>query len=241
MLTLQGVAMPLSPTASEIILRLILAAAAGAILGLNRTERDKPAGLRTSLLVSLAAAAAMVQANILLPTGGKEPSSFAVLDLMRLPLGILTGMGFIGAGAVIHKKGSVEGVTTAATLWLATVIGLNFGGGQIGLGFLTLLIGLFALSSLTWIEIRIRRDRQGTLTVTLCESAMTPEAIENELQAEGFRITGRRVTVVKAAGEPKRTYEWDIRWREALTDSQSPRLLERLAQTEGVRRIKWRG
>ncbi|HEY2909742.1 MAG TPA: MgtC/SapB family protein [Gemmataceae bacterium] len=233
--------MPLSLTAYDILLRLLLAAAAGAVLGLNRTERDKPAGLRTSLLVSLAAAAAMVQANILLPTGGKEPSSFAVLDLMRLPLGILTGMGFIGAGAVIHKKGSVEGVTTAATLWLATVIGLNFGGGQIGLGFATLLIGLFALSSLTWLEMRVRRDRQGTLTVTLCESEATPESIESELQAEGYRITGRRMSVAKTTGEPRRSYEWDVRWREALTESQAPRLLERLARSDGVRRIKWRG
>ena len=53
---------------------------------------------------------------------------------MRLPLGILTGVGFIGGGAILKKGGSITGVTTAATLWIATVIGLCLGGGQLALG-----------------------------------------------------------------------------------------------------------
>lgn len=65
---------------------------------------------------------------------GKVPGSFAVLDLMRLPLGILTGMGFIGAGAVFRKDGLVSGVTTAAMLWFVTIIGLCFGGGAMWVG-----------------------------------------------------------------------------------------------------------
>lgn len=233
--------MPLSLSGIDIAIRLILAAAAGAALGLNRTERDKPAGLRTSLLVSLAAAAAMIQANILLPTGGKEPSSFAVLDLMRFPLGILTGMGFIGAGAVIHKKGSVEGITTAATLWLSTVIGLNFGGGQVGLGFLTLFIGLFALSSLTWLEIRVRRDRQGTLRVVVEGDGPSAEAIEGELSSARYRIVGKRVSLHGRAGAMRHRFEWDVRWRDAPLAASAPVFLTRLAQMPGVSRVVWMG
>ncbi len=100
------------------------------MLGLNRTERGMTAGLRTTILVSLAAAVSMIQVNLLLVTLGKTSDSFSVLDLMRLPLGVLTGMGFIGGGAILKRGNRVSGVTTAATLWVATVLGLCFGGGQ---------------------------------------------------------------------------------------------------------------
>ncbi len=116
--------MPLSPSWTDIIVRLALAMIAGAVLGLNRGARGHAAGLRTTILVTLAAAAAMIQCNILLTLDGKQPGFFAVMDLMRLPLGILTGVGFIGGGAILKKGGSITGVTTAATLWIATVIGL---------------------------------------------------------------------------------------------------------------------
>src|SRR5262249_23206233 len=123
--------MPLTLSWHDIALRLALAVVAGMVLGLDRGEHGRPAGLRTTLLVCLAAAVAMIQTNLLMVTRGKAPDSFSVLDLMRLPLGILTGMGFIGGGAILRRENMVLGVTTAATLWFVTVIGLCFGGGQI--------------------------------------------------------------------------------------------------------------
>lgn len=111
--------MPLHPTWPDIIARLILTMIAGAMMGLNRGARGHAAGLRTTILVAIAAAIAMIEANILLTLGGKESSSFAVIDPMRLPLGILTGVGFLGGGAILKKGGSITGLTTAATLWLA--------------------------------------------------------------------------------------------------------------------------
>ena len=86
------------------------------------------------MLVCLAATLAMLQVNLLLPIAGKSPSSFVVMDLMRLPLGILSGIGFIGAGVIIKRDADVSGVTTAATIWLVTVLGLLFGGGNLYLG-----------------------------------------------------------------------------------------------------------
>src|SRR5215475_4281882 len=120
----------------EIALRLVLTVIAGLLIGYNRTEHGKAAGLRTTLLVCLAASFAMIQVNLLLPTAGRAPDSFVTNDLMRLPLGILTGVGFIGAGAILRRRDVVTGVTTAATIWYVTVIGLCFGGGQILLGWL---------------------------------------------------------------------------------------------------------
>jgi putative Mg2+ transporter-C (MgtC) family protein len=83
-------------------------------------------------LVCLAAAIAMIQTNLLLAVKGRTADSFVMLDLMRLPLGILTGMGFIGGGAILRRESLVLGVTTAATLWFVTVIGLCFGVGRSG-------------------------------------------------------------------------------------------------------------
>jgi hypothetical protein len=123
--------MPITIEWPEIALRLALTVVAGTLIGLNRSEHGHSAGLRTTLLVCLAASVSMIQVNLLLPIAGKSPDSFAVLDLMRLPLGILSGMGFIGAGAILRKGSLVRGLTTAATLWFVTVLGLCFGGGVI--------------------------------------------------------------------------------------------------------------
>lgn len=130
--------MPTTLGWNEIALRLALTIVAGAVIGFDRGEHGRPAGLRTTLLVCLAASVAMIQTNLLLNTVGKRPDSFVVMDLMRLPLGILSGMGFIGAGAIVGRDRLVLGVTTAATLWFVTVIGLCFGGGQIILGLVSL-------------------------------------------------------------------------------------------------------
>jgi putative Mg2+ transporter-C (MgtC) family protein len=105
-------------TWQDVARRLALTVVAGALIGFNRSERGRrPAGVRTVILVSLAACVAMLQANALLSLVGKDPTSYIVMDLMRLPLGILSGMGFIGAGAILKRGSAVAGLTTAATLW----------------------------------------------------------------------------------------------------------------------------
>ena len=126
---------------TEILQRLALTLLAGTLIGLNRWERGRAAGLRTTLLVSLAASIAMTQTNVLLSTVGKAANSFVVVDVMRLPLAVLSGMGFIGAG-VILRRGQIVGITTAATLWFTTVMGLCFGGSQVGIGLVALALGL---------------------------------------------------------------------------------------------------
>src|SRR5204862_444155 len=126
--------MPLYPTWPDLALRLALTILAGGLIGISRSEYGRPAGLRTTILVCLAASLSMMEVNLLMATTGKSHDSFIQLDMMRLPLGILTGMGFIGAGAILRRGEMVHGVTTAATLWLVTVLGLCFGSGQIALG-----------------------------------------------------------------------------------------------------------
>ena len=79
---------------------------------------------------------------------------------MRLPLGILTGMGFIGGGAILRKGTAIQGITTAATLWSSTVIGLCFGGGQLALGVTALTLAMLVLTVFSWVESRLPHERR---------------------------------------------------------------------------------
>ena len=92
--------MPFHPTWQDIALRLLMTVVAGALIGLDRESRGHAAGFRTTILVGLAACVAMVEANLLLSLSGKAADSFGAADVLRLPLGILTGVGFIGGGAI---------------------------------------------------------------------------------------------------------------------------------------------
>lgn len=152
--------MPLTVSWVDFASRLALAMVAGTLIGLNRGESGNAAGLRTTLLVCLAACLAMLQVNLLLLQHGKAQDSFVVLDLMRLPLGILSGVGFIGAGSILRKDGLVQGVTTAATMWYVTVIGLCAGGGQYVLAIAGIVLGLVVLQALQLLERRLPRGRR---------------------------------------------------------------------------------
>src|SRR5690348_9947303 len=175
--------MPLHLTWIDLLVRLGSTVLAGTIIGLNRTEHGKAAGLRTTLLVCLAASVAMLQVNYLLPLAGRSPDSFVMNDLMRLPLGILTGVGFIGGGAILRRGDIVTGVTTAATLWYVTVVGLCFGGGQVLLGWLATVIGALVLWLVKWLEAAITADFRARLVVTVDVAGPAARDIRGHLEA----------------------------------------------------------
>lgn len=207
--------MPLHPTWADILLRLLLTLAAGALMGFNRGSRGHAAGLRTTILVTLAASISMIQANVLLTLDGKTPGSFAVMDLMRLPLGILTGVGFIGGGAILKKGDSIKGVTTAATLWLATVIGLCFGGGQLALGTIGTATGILTLWAMQWIDVRIRRDHHAVLIVATAPGVPTPP-VDDLLRPLGYRARLRKQNRAAASrSEEEVETSFNVTWKQA--------------------------
>lgn len=108
----------------EIILKLLLAIALGGIIGLERETSQKPAGLRTHILICVSSAMMMVLSQLVL--AGKGGTSG---DLVRVAAAVITGMGFIGAGAIIQSQGMVHGLTTASTLWTVAGLGLVVGAG----------------------------------------------------------------------------------------------------------------
>jgi putative Mg2+ transporter-C (MgtC) family protein len=192
--------MPFIPVWQDLAIRLAVALLAGALLGLNRGESGKAAGLRTTMLVCLAACLAMLQMNVLLSQAGKPEGSFAVLDLMRLPLGILSGVGFIGAGAILRKDGLVTGLTTAATLWFVTVVGLCAGGGQIALAVIGIVLGMFVLSALAKIEHRSPRNLRASLTIRYDVASRERARWLDELERLHCRVASRGLRMDPANG-----------------------------------------
>jgi putative Mg2+ transporter-C (MgtC) family protein len=146
---------------------------------------------------------------------GKDAGSFAVMDLMRLPLGILTGVGFLGGGAILKKGGSITGMTTAATLWIATVIGLCFGGGQLGLGAISTAMGMLTLWAMEWIDIRIPREHRAILVVTTPVDAPSLD-LNDFLRPFGYRARLRQQSRSEnASNEEQIETHFDLTWKQA--------------------------
>jgi len=230
--------MPISLAWHDIALRLALSVLAGVLMGLDRGEHRRPAGLRTTLLVCLAAALAMIQANLLMVTRGKPSDSFVVLDLMRLPLGILTGVGFIGAGAILRRDNLVLGVTTAATLWFVTVIGLCFGGGQIALGLAGLALGVVVLSGLRWFDHHMSQEQHGILNLNTKGGQPTEDDIQTAAREAGYKI--RVSSVAFAEGRSEREIEFNLEWRSAPQKVDVPDFVQKLSSDPRVVGIRWR-
>ncbi|HEY3757735.1 MAG TPA: MgtC/SapB family protein [Opitutaceae bacterium] len=229
--------MPLSISWADVFARLALTVAAGFLVGLNRSEHGHAAGVRTTILVCLAASLSMIQANLLLGTVGKASDSFVVMDLMRLPLGILSGIGFIGAGVILRRGNMVTGITTAATIWLVTVMGLCFGGGQWGLGLATLAIALGVLTGLKPVERHLRRDRRATLIVVASGNGPSEDELISALRGHGFKTISTQVAFLDQGRD--RRHQCTVRWRPEPGDVATPPVVVELAHRPGVREVEW--
>src|SRR5262249_3427559 len=146
-------------TLSDIFLRLFLAFLGGFLLGWERESHGRPAGLRTNILACVASALAMIVSEILLvQTAATGLATSVRADPARLGAGILTGIGFLGAGTIMRHESFVRGVTTAATLWFVTVLGLAFGSGLFAVGSIGLGMAMVTLFALPRLEKHVKSD-----------------------------------------------------------------------------------
>ena len=188
----------------ELAIRLLLTIIAGSLIGFDRGEHPRPVGLRTTLLVCLAASVAMMQAALLMKSTGKSSDSFVVLDLMRFPLGILSGIGFIGAGAILRRGDAVRGVTTAATLWFVTVIGLCLGGGQLLLGMVATCLALAVLEIGRRVEKHLPNLHRGCMRLT-----RGPRVPRNTLSVNASPPTDSPCTRAPSGTCPRKSSNWN--------------------------------
>jgi putative Mg2+ transporter-C (MgtC) family protein len=156
---------------------------------------------------------------------------------MRLPLGILSGMGFIGAGAILRRGNMVTGVTTAATLWFTTVIGLCFGGGQNELGLAGLALGMVVLWGLKSVEQRIRQHLRGTFVINLASDGPSEEETRGVIQNDGCRLIAWGVAY--SPRDRRRLFRGEVALMGRRDNTEAPGFIGDLAQRPGVLNVSW--
>jgi putative Mg2+ transporter-C (MgtC) family protein len=207
--------------------RLALATALGALVGLERELAGKPAGLRTNILICVGATL-LTEASLGIATVGFATHELVRSDPGRIAAQIVSGIGFIGAGTILVARGSVLGLTTAATLWVVAAIGITVGIGAyveaIGAAVLVFLV-LFLIGKIEDRVLRARAER--TLRVALSTADAAADPVANLLAELGIRA---QPLSMKRSDEGTE-YVYTI----AGADDARRKLLKRLAGTEGVR------
>lgn len=167
------------------LLTLVLAAAAGALIGGERETKGHPAGVRTQALVALAAA--------LLTRAGETGFIGPAVDLSRVASQVVTGIGFIGAGVILKHRGTVTGLTTAATLFLSAGIGVAIGAGLVLPAILTTAIALVVIYGLRLVKPFLRRRISKTVHVDYVQGHGTFGPLLHSIQDSGSSIQDLQV------------------------------------------------
>ena len=136
----------------QVIIRLVAATLLGALIGAQRERAGKPAGLRTHILVTLGTAV-----FVMAGTGSGMSSE----GLSRVIQGIVTGIGFIGAGSILklNEERDIQGLTSAAGIWMTAAIGVVVGLGALGVAILSTILALIILASVGRIEFQLNKGR----------------------------------------------------------------------------------
>jgi len=173
----------------EISFRLVAALFAGGLIGLERSHRGRPAGFRTHALVCLASSLLMLVTVYETHWFPQTANARVILDPTRMAQGIMTGIGFVGAGAIIKEGFSVRGLTTAASIWITAAIGILTGIGFYFAAALGTLLALGTLSLFRWVEARLPTESYASFVVRFKRGAAVSEADLRKLVADhGFSL-----------------------------------------------------
>ncbi|HET9457701.1 MAG TPA: MgtC/SapB family protein [Candidatus Limnocylindrales bacterium] len=174
----------------DISLRLLVAAALGAGIGLEREIHAHPAGMRTHLLVSLGSAAFTVISIFVFETP-PSPNGTIPTDPSRVAAQIVSGIGFLGAGAILKYGASVRGLTTAASLWATAAVGMAAGGAAYVVAVVTTLIIVFSLGPLNALVARLRLQNANVFRVRIMAGRLEALGeISRSLTANKVEIAG---------------------------------------------------
>jgi putative Mg2+ transporter-C (MgtC) family protein len=167
-------------------IRLVVSFFAGLLVGVEREAHSQPAGMRTHILISLGSTLAMV-VSIFIP---QQFPNFQNGDPGRIAAQVVTGIGFLGAGAILRIGGNVKGLTTAASVWAMAMLGLAIGAGLFEISAIALAIILFSLSIMDVIENYFFQDRIfKKIEIVVKKKTAQPEDLSGILKSLKIRIT----------------------------------------------------
>lgn len=218
----------------QALLRIVVAAALGGAVGIERELRDHDAGFRTHMLVSIGSALFTIISaygfHEFLVGGG----TIVRADPTRIAAQVVTGIGFLGAGAIIRQGLSVRGLTTAATLWVVAAIGMAAGAGYYGGALITTGVVLVSLWPLR-ILARMGTSRfgiQGSTLVAQLAAGSSPGPLLDEVERLGARV--KSVEIGHEAD--RRTVLLDLRMPHQLD---APRVIAQVGDLDNVLEVRW--
>jgi putative Mg2+ transporter-C (MgtC) family protein len=217
---------------AALLLRLLVGTALGAMIGYERQLHGRPAGLRTHLIVALASTTFMIVSThfVYFQHYGKE--DLVTVDSSRIAASVVTGIGFLGAGAILRTGITVQGLTTAAGLWLVAAIGLSAGAGMYVVSVAATIIGVTALTVLRRFERKDDHLLRRKISLILGEGAQPLSLILTALARDG--------AVVSAAEYEKQIDEnrTAVTFQASFPATASDRIVELLETQPGVRRVR---
>jgi putative Mg2+ transporter-C (MgtC) family protein len=172
----------------DLLVKLALAVFLGGIIGFEREINGKPAGLRTNILICLGATLLMdLSTRIGLIDGHR------IGDPARIAAQVVSGVGFLGAGTIMHSQGMVTGLTSAATIWVVAAIGMTVGAGYYIEGVGAGLIVTFVLAGLGGLEHWVRRARRVASATIRTRLGTSENDVVTTLRAHGIRVDDKRI------------------------------------------------
>ncbi|MCC6349097.1 MAG: MgtC/SapB family protein [Candidatus Eisenbacteria bacterium] len=214
------------------MLRIVVAALLGGVIGMERDRRGRPAGLRTHMIVALASATYMVVSTHFIDHQSYTSAEHVEVDVSRIAASIVTGIGFLGGGAIMRTGLNVLGLTTAAGLWLVGAIGMAAGGGMYMTAVFVTALGLVALTLLRRLEDKDDRLETRRVQVSLIEQDSLDEVYSR------LRRTGAHVGLVQAerfVAENRLTASLEVR---VTRETPHETLMDALAGCTGLERAR---
>ena len=218
-------------TTAHIIIRLISAFILGGLIGLERETHGRPAGLRTHILVCLGSALLMLTSMHIFYLY----RDVTTIDPGRIAAGVITGIGFLGAGTILRFKASVRGLTTAASLWAVAGIGLAVGSGFYVGAYVTSALVLFVLFFLTQLErVLVRKDWYRVLAVETKGGAQQLQDIRSALS--DYKAEIRDFEIKKKPDSDNVIIELNLK---LITDKQDDQILTDIMRIKEVEKAGW--
>lgn len=189
-----------------VLFKLCLAVALSGLLGLERERKGRAAGLRTHILVCLGATLAMVVSDFLTRDWAATGANVH-LDSGRIAAGIVTGIGFIGAGAIINVGSIHRGLTTAAMLWFVAIVGIAVGSGYFVVAAAATLLAFFTVTVLSRVVESLPTEIEFSLNLRIPGGLSLINQVEGFIHEQGYRVTASRLRVLEKGSKVDMTFD----------------------------------
>ena len=217
----------------EVLLRVVLAGALGGAIGAEREIREREAGLRTHMLVAVGAALFTIVSAYAWADFSFSTREGITFDPTRIAAQIVTGIGFLGAGAIIRQGLSVRGLTTAASLWVVAAIGMASGAGYYSAALITTVVVLISLWPLRIVAFRMfERIRPGELRLEVeLQAGESPSVLLDALEAKDVAVRSFELEDAR----DRRRVVLEVR----ITDGRFETVTAELMRLEPVLGVRW--